>query len=412
MKPNTRLTKTFIGLMALAAVACSVYASLTSHALHTFYALAILALAGATSRMKIKLPGIDGNMSVNLPFLLMAVVNLSAVEAVLIASISTVVQCWPNETGKFKPEQMLFNVSMMAFATSMANLIWNAGWLGKAAWASEPLMLASANAAFFVGQTAPVAGIRRGFAPRLARHRAALIPLLRSQRGHDLHGQHGQPSLWLAGSLGGLPGHVWNSSLVPVVLWPGLRSAAHGPISEGSQRGSVRELGRSGSFNPGGVLAATRTPPSFLLRRKTNETAGFPYSERQSAASARTGIRQSGDNSVTNSPGAAHRIAWRFGPDRQGSNLHTDPPLTRTSLFRRKSHAASARSHSRSSCPARAGVHIQRSSGAISTHQPGFGSRWQGKASGYPAEKWLGYRLRTRRRLLGQRRSQRMDYAV
>ncbi len=64
------------------------------------------------------------------------------------------------ETGnKFKPEQMLFNVSMMAFATSVANLIWNAGWLGRAAWASEPLMLASATGAFFLGQTAPVAGI-------------------------------------------------------------------------------------------------------------------------------------------------------------------------------------------------------------------------------------------------------------
>jgi hypothetical protein len=54
---------------------------------------------------------------------------------------------------------MLFNVSMMAFATSIANLIWNAGWLGKAAWASEPLMLASATCAFFLGQTAPVAGV-------------------------------------------------------------------------------------------------------------------------------------------------------------------------------------------------------------------------------------------------------------
>jgi len=47
----------------------------------------------------------------------------------------------------------------MAFATSMANLIWNAGWLGRASWASEPLMLVSATAAFFLGQTAPVAGI-------------------------------------------------------------------------------------------------------------------------------------------------------------------------------------------------------------------------------------------------------------
>jgi hypothetical protein len=159
MKPNTRLTKTFIGLMALAAIASTTYASLTSHMMHASYALAILALAAATSRMKIKLPGIDGNMSVNLPFLLMAVVNLSALEAVLIACISTAVQCWPKPGSKSKPEQMLFNISMMAFAASMANLIWNAGWLGRGAWASEPLMLASATAAFFLGQTAPVAGI-------------------------------------------------------------------------------------------------------------------------------------------------------------------------------------------------------------------------------------------------------------
>jgi hypothetical protein len=145
--------------MTLAAISGTVYASLASHALHPAFALAVLALAAATSRMKIKLPGIDGNMSVNLPFLLMAVVNLSALEAVLIACLSTVVQCWPKTGGKSKPEQMLFNVSMMAFATCMANMIWNAGWMGRTAWTSEPLMLASATAAFFVGQTAPVAGI-------------------------------------------------------------------------------------------------------------------------------------------------------------------------------------------------------------------------------------------------------------
>jgi hypothetical protein len=159
MNRNIRLTQTFIAAMVVAASASTVYASLASHTLHASFALALLALAAATSRMKVKLPGIDGNMSVNLPFLLLAVVNLSALEAVVIASISTVVQCWPKLDAKFKPAQMLFNVSMMAFATSMANLIWNAGWLGKGAWASEPLMLASATAAFFLGQTAPVAGI-------------------------------------------------------------------------------------------------------------------------------------------------------------------------------------------------------------------------------------------------------------
>lgn len=156
---RTRLTQTFIAAMVLAGTAGTVYASLASHTLHPAYALTVLVLAAATSRMKVKLPGIEGTMSVNLPFLLMAVLNLSAMEAVVIASLSTVVQCWPKPEGKFKPEQMLFNVGMMAFATSMANLIWNAGWWGRTAWASEPLMLASATAAFFLGQTAPVAGI-------------------------------------------------------------------------------------------------------------------------------------------------------------------------------------------------------------------------------------------------------------
>ena len=159
MNRNPRLTQTFIGVMVLAAIASTVYAGLASHTLHMSYALALLALAAVTSRMRVKLPGIDGNMSVNLPFLLMAVVNLSALEAVFIACVSTMVQCWPKRGAEFKPQQMLFNISMMAFATSMANLIWSAGWMGRTAWASEPLMLASATAAFFLGQTEPVAGV-------------------------------------------------------------------------------------------------------------------------------------------------------------------------------------------------------------------------------------------------------------
>src|SRR6266446_2459516 len=109
MNRNPRLTQTFIGVMVLAAMASTAYASLASHTLHISYALAVLALAAATSRMKVKLPGIDGNMSVNMPFLLLAVVNLSGAEAVAIACISTMVQTWPRSDSKFKPQQMVFN---------------------------------------------------------------------------------------------------------------------------------------------------------------------------------------------------------------------------------------------------------------------------------------------------------------
>src|SRR6266436_3963294 len=97
---NTRRTQIFIGTMALTAAVSAGYTGFLSHSLHLPYGLAILALAAATSRMKVKLPGIDGNMSVNLPFLLTAAVSLSMLETVAIALISTGIQCWPRRDAK------------------------------------------------------------------------------------------------------------------------------------------------------------------------------------------------------------------------------------------------------------------------------------------------------------------------
>ena len=156
---NTRRVKTFIGGMTLAAAIVVGYAAFVSHAQHLYFALALLGLAAVTSRMKVKLPGIDGNMSVNLPFLLIAVANLSAAEAILITCVSTAVQCWPQKPTKFKPQQMTFNVSMMAFATCLASPIFHAVWLSGKHSTSAALGLMLATATLFVGQTAPVAAI-------------------------------------------------------------------------------------------------------------------------------------------------------------------------------------------------------------------------------------------------------------
>lgn len=158
MDRNTRQTKTFIGTMIVAGIAATAWAAVTSHTLHLSYALAVLALSAVTSRMKVKLPGINGNMSVNLPFLLTAVVTLSATEAIVVTCISTAVQCWP-KSGKFRPEQLAFNLSMMASATCLASLIFHAQWLNASHWTSTTLGLALSTATLFLGQTAPVAGI-------------------------------------------------------------------------------------------------------------------------------------------------------------------------------------------------------------------------------------------------------------
>lgn len=156
---NTRRIKTFIGAMMLAGLASTACAALSNHALHAYFGLAVLALAAATSRMKVKLPGINGNMSVNLPFLLTAVVNLSSIEAVVITCLSTTVQCWPRKNAKFNPQQMTFNLSMMAFASASASLIFHAGWMSRTPWSSTTLALVLATFTLFLGQTAPVAGI-------------------------------------------------------------------------------------------------------------------------------------------------------------------------------------------------------------------------------------------------------------
>jgi hypothetical protein len=153
---NTRRIKTFIGAMTLAAAITAGYATFVSHALHTYFALAVMVLAAVTSRMKVKLPGINGNMSVNLPFLLTAVVNLSAAEAIVVTCVSTAVQCWPRKSAKFNLQQMVFNISMMALATCTASLIFHSNPSGMH---SSSLGLALATATLFLGQTAPVAAI-------------------------------------------------------------------------------------------------------------------------------------------------------------------------------------------------------------------------------------------------------------
>src|SRR5579871_5656294 len=156
---STRRINIVIGTTLAAAVVTATFAGWASHELHLYLGLSVLGLAAITSRMKVKLPGVNGNMSVNLPFLLTAVVNLSAVEAVVVTCVSTAVQCWPRKGAKFNPQQMAFNLSMMSFASASASLVFHAGWLSRTSWNSAPLALVLATLALFLGQTAPVAGI-------------------------------------------------------------------------------------------------------------------------------------------------------------------------------------------------------------------------------------------------------------
>lgn len=155
----TRLTKAFIALMVVAAVGAIGNAIAHTQKWHPYLAFTLLAIAIATSRMKIKLPGVSGNMSVNLPFLMLSVITLSATEAVVIACASSIIQSLPKDGSKLKPVHLLFNLSMMAFSSGAAGLVYRQGILGRWGWVSGQLLLAETAAAFFLCQTLPVSFI-------------------------------------------------------------------------------------------------------------------------------------------------------------------------------------------------------------------------------------------------------------
>ena len=118
----------------------------------------LLVLAVIAARMKLTLPGFESSMSMNLPFILIGIIELSLGHAIVIGSISTFVQCLPRSGQQLKLVQALFNVCNMCnaiaisfFAASQAAHIQNV--LEK-----SPLIVAAA-AAFFIADTLPVAGI-------------------------------------------------------------------------------------------------------------------------------------------------------------------------------------------------------------------------------------------------------------
>jgi len=111
--------------------------------------LAVLGMACLAARFKLKLPGLDGSMSVNLPFLLIAALQLSVAEAMLIGSISTLVQCFPGPGRGMRPMQLVFNICSIG----------NAVWLASVAFhfSTGSVAVAIGGAAYFLADTLPVA---------------------------------------------------------------------------------------------------------------------------------------------------------------------------------------------------------------------------------------------------------------
>lgn len=150
--------KTLIVAVTLVAAVVTVYAVLGMHPWHHHQFAMLLAISLIASRLKVKLPGLNGNMSVNLPFILIAQAQLGLHEALIVACASTLMQSLPRAGAKLKPVQVLFNLSTMATAVGLGCLVLHHGQHVKLVSSGASLLALSALA-FFLANTLPVASI-------------------------------------------------------------------------------------------------------------------------------------------------------------------------------------------------------------------------------------------------------------
>ena len=144
----------FVGFTGICAAATVVHSLFTIHGWHSWEFLSLLLVAALTSRLKIKLPGLNGNMSVSLPFILIAMTQLSLPEALAVAASSIFIQSVPRAPHTFRPVQALFNVSTGLVA---AELGWQTFHRMSVMNVTPTLSLLTGCAAYFFASTIPVA---------------------------------------------------------------------------------------------------------------------------------------------------------------------------------------------------------------------------------------------------------------
>ena len=117
--PNTAKlytrTVAFLGLALLAGCLTALWQPTDPTRFVSYLAVAILA-----STFKIRLPGIQGTISINFLLILMAITALSLDEALLIGCVATVVQCYWGVKKQPMRIQVAFNVGAVAISIAGA----------------------------------------------------------------------------------------------------------------------------------------------------------------------------------------------------------------------------------------------------------------------------------------------------
>jgi len=142
----------FTTVVALLAAACFVLGAMHWQSKDPVHFLCYLAVATMASALKITLPGIDGTMSVSFLFILLAVIEMSLGETLVLGSITVLVQCYWKPAKRPQVIHILFNISMLAVVTSTAYYVYHIGIQGVLR-RYQPLALVTAAITYFLFNT-------------------------------------------------------------------------------------------------------------------------------------------------------------------------------------------------------------------------------------------------------------------
>ena len=153
--PKSISARMFVALIIISGLLLLGDAVLNAKQVPTAKFLAFLLVACVAARLRIKLPGVTGTMSVNLPFILMAAAEMNTVEALAVGFISTFFQCFARGK-KFNVMQVTFNCCAITLAVAATRLIYESPSVASVI-STPALRLAVAAAGYALANTIPIA---------------------------------------------------------------------------------------------------------------------------------------------------------------------------------------------------------------------------------------------------------------
>ena len=145
----------FLSLVSLLGTAALVWASVSWYSPDLLKFAGILTIAVFSVGARIAVPGAAGSLSLTFLFVLLGVLDLTGSETVVLAGVLTLGQCFWNQRGRPRVEQVLFNLGVTTLAATGATWAYSSPWM--LAHQVEPaIRLAAATGALFVLNTLPV----------------------------------------------------------------------------------------------------------------------------------------------------------------------------------------------------------------------------------------------------------------